>query len=108
MQDSRVDEYIGKQSSPQREICARLRKVIFKTYPEIKEEMMWGVPSYGGGKYYFVALKTHVNMGFSIKGLTKEQIALFSGSGKTVRTIEIREEIDLDEKQIIKLLKMVR
>ncbi len=47
-------------------------------------------------------------MGFSIKGLTKEQIALFSGSGKTVRTIEIRTESDLDEKQITKLLKMVR
>jgi len=42
-------------------------------------KMKWGVPSYAGGKYYFVALKSHVNLGFSIKGLSKEKIALFQG-----------------------------
>ena len=55
----------------------KLRTIIFKTFPDIKEEMKWGVPSYAGGKYYFVALKSHVNLGFSIKGLSKEEIALF-------------------------------
>ena len=72
-----VDEYIENQRSPQREVCMKLRTIIFKTFPDIKEEMKWGVPSYAGGKYYFVALKSHVNLGFSIKGLSKEEIALF-------------------------------
>ena len=86
----------------------KLRTIIFKTFPDIKEEMKWGVPSYAGGKYYFVALKTHVNLGFSIKGLSKEKIALFQGNGKTMKIIEIKSEKEIDEKQIVKLLKMVK
>ncbi len=107
MQDKKVDEYIEKQESPQKEICNKLRKIIFKTFPNIKEEMKWGVPSYANGKYYFVTLKTHVNLGFSIKGMSKDKIALFQGSGKTMRVIEIKSEKDIDEKQIIKLLKLI-
>jgi hypothetical protein len=49
---------------------SRLRTIIFRTFPGIKEEMKWGVPSYAEGKYYIVALKTHVNLGFSIKDLS--------------------------------------
>lgn len=106
--DINVDEYIEKQQSSQREICKKLRQIIFKTFPDIKEEMKWGVPSYGNGKYYFVALKTHVNLGFSIKGLSKEEITLFQGSGKTMRHIEIMSENEIDETQIVKLLKLIQ
>jgi len=108
MKNKKVDEYIEKQKSPQKEICKKLRKIILKTFPDIKEEMKWGVPSYSDGKYYFVALKTHVNLGFSIKGLSKEKIALFQGSGKTMRNIEIKSEKDIVEKSIIELLKIVK
>ena len=106
--DINVDEYIEKQQSPQKEICKKLRKIIFKTFPDIKEEMKWGVPAYGNGKYYFVGLKTRVNLGFSIKGLSKEEIALFQGTGKTMRHVEITSENEIDEKQIVKLLKLIK
>ena len=59
-----VDEYIEKQKSPQKEICQKLRQIILNSYPDILEEMKYGVPYYGD-KYYIVALKTHVNLGFS-------------------------------------------
>lgn len=62
--DKQVDEYIEKKKYIQKEICNKLRKIIFKTFPDTKEEMKWGVPSYENGKYYFVALKNHVNLGF--------------------------------------------
>ncbi len=107
MKDKKVDDYIEKQNSPQKEICKKLRNLIFKTIPEIKEEMKWGVPSFANGKYYFVALKTHVNLGFSIKGLSKEEIALFQGNGKTTRIIEIKSEKEVNEKQIVYLLKLI-
>jgi hypothetical protein len=102
--DKRVKEYIEKQKSPQKEICYRLRDIILKTFPGIKEEMKWGVPTFSGGKYYIGALKEHVNLGFSINGLTKEEIALFEGSGKTMRHIKVRTPGDIDEKRIVKLL----
>ncbi len=104
MRNQKVDTYIAGQKSPQKEICEKLREIIFKTFPEIKEEMKWGVPSYADGKYYFVALKSHVNLGFSIKGFSKEEIALLQGSGKTMRSLEIASTKEINETQIVKLL----
>ncbi|MFW9773103.1 MAG: DUF1801 domain-containing protein [Candidatus Thorarchaeota archaeon] len=105
--DKRVSEYIQKQKSPKKEICQQLRDIIVKTYPNINEKIKYGVPYYGD-KYYIVALKTHVNLGFSIEKLNKEEIALLEGSGKTTRHIKINTLEDIDEKRIIKLLEMVK
>jgi hypothetical protein len=88
-----VEEYIEKQKSPQREICHELRTIILKTFPDIKEEMKMGVPWYEG-KYYIVALKDHVNLGFSLTGKTMKHIKLYS----------LKE---IDEKKIVKLLRVV-
>ena len=101
-----VTEYIEKQKSPQKEICQKLSDIIFKTFPIIKEEMKWGVPTYGNGKYYIVSLKTHVNLGFSLKDLSKEEIALLEGSGKTMKHIKINSLKEIDEKRIVKLLRL--
>ncbi len=108
MGDKRVDEYIKKQISPQKEICTTLRKIILKTFPDIEEGMKWGVPSYDNGRYYFVTLKSHVNLGFSTKGLSKDNLALFQGSGKTMRVIEIKSKKEINEKEIVKLLKLIK
>ncbi len=112
--DEKVDEYINKQKSPQKEICHRLRKIIFKTIPEINEEMRAGVPCYGYtkedycGKYYIAALKDHVNLGFSLKGLSKKEIELFEGTGKTMKHIKVYSLNDLDEQRIVKLINLVK
>ena len=102
-----IEAYISKQTSPQKEICQALRQLIFKTYPDAKEEMKWGVPAFAGGKFYLVALKDHVNLGFSTAGLTKEEIALFDGGGKTTKHIQVDSTNNIDEKRIVKLLKLV-
>ncbi len=112
--DEKVDQYIKRQKSPQKEICQKLREIILKTVPEINEEMKVGVPCYGStkedlcGKYYIAALKDHVNLGFSLKGLTKDEIALFEGTGKTMKHIKVYSLKELDEKKIINLLKLVK
>ncbi len=102
-----VDDYITKQKSPQKEICQRLRNIILKTFPNIKEEMKLGVPWYEG-KYYIVALKNYVNLGFSLKGLSGKEVGLFEGGGKTMKHIKIHSLDKIDEKKIIKLLKVVK
>ena len=106
--DPHVDEYIDKQKSPQKEICQRLRQIIFDTFPEIKEEMKWGVPAYDDGRYYFVSLKNHVNLGFSLKGLSTEEIGLLEGSGKTMKHIKVNSLEGIDEPGIVQLLLMVK
>lgn len=101
-----VDDYIAKQESPQKEIVKRLRRIILKTFPDIKEEYKMGVPFYEN-KYYIVALKDSVNLGFSIKGLTREQQKLFQGQGKLMKHLKFFSYEEINEEEIVRLLKMV-
>jgi hypothetical protein len=105
--DKKVEAYIQKQPSPQQEICRALRELILKTFPGIKEEMKWGVPAYADGNYYIVALKDHVNLGFTLKGLTKGDEKLFDGGGKTMMHVKVSALDDIGYGRIIKLLKLV-
>ena len=101
-----VDAYIQKQKSPQREICQALRQIILKQFPEIREETKLGVPYYED-RYYIVALKDYVNLGFSLKNLTPEEVKLLEGGGKTTKHIKVRSLAEIDEARIVRLLKLV-
>ena len=74
---SPVDNYITKQESPQKEICRELKALILKTLPGAREEMKWGVPTFCNGKSYIVALTDYLTFGFSVKRLSKKEVALF-------------------------------
>jgi hypothetical protein len=105
--DKKVDEYLAKQKSPQKEILESLRKIVHKTIPKAEEKMWVGVPWFEG-KCYIVALKDHVNMGFSIKGLSKKELELLEGAGKMMRHIKFHSLKDINEEQIAKLLRLVK
>jgi len=105
--NNKVDEYIKKQKSPQKQICQALREIILRTFPSIKEDLKYGVPYYDND-FYIVALKNHVNLGFSIEGLRKEEIELLEGTGKTTRHLKIFTVKDIDEDKIQKLLTMIK
>ena len=105
--DSKVKEYIEKQSSPQKEICLKIREIIKNTLPNTKEEMKWGTPVYCSNKIYIGSFKKQVNLGFQIKGLTEDQVSSLEGTGKTMRHIKIYNLDDLDEKKIVKFIKLV-
>jgi hypothetical protein len=100
-----VDKYVGKQKSPQKEIVQRLRDIILKTFP-IKEEFKMGVPWYED-KFYIVALKDHVNLGFAVKGLSEQEMALFEGKGKMMRHRKFYSLEDVDEGRVAQLLRLV-
>lgn len=53
------------------------------------------------------ALKNRVHVGFTINGLSKKEIGLFEGSGKTMRHIKIPSLASLDEKKLTNLTEMV-
>lgn len=102
-----LDNYFKKQKSPQKEICLKLREIIFRQIPNVQEEMKWGVPAYADGKIYIVALKDHVNLGFSIEDLPKEKRNVLEGSGKGMRHLKFSSLADIDEVLIKDLLKSV-
>jgi hypothetical protein len=104
--NKKVTEYIGKQKEPQKQICSKLRRIILKAFPDIKEDMKMGVPWYKG-MYYIVRLRDSVNLGVSVKGLNKQDMSNFSGTGKYMRHLKFKDVKDIDEANIIKLLKLV-
>ena len=101
--DDKVNHYLETLPSPQKEICKKVRNIILKTFPNLEESFKNGVLWYEC-KYYIVGFKDHVNIGFCVEGLTKEEMSLFEGGGKYVRHIKIRSLEEIDEKRIIKLL----
>lgn len=105
--NNEVSDYIARQRPPQRHICERLRAIILGTFPGIREEMKLGVPWYEG-KYYIVALKDHVNLGFAIQGLSREEARLFEGGGKTMKHIKVYSVAEIDEAQIQRLLRIIK
>lgn len=105
--DKKVAEYINKQKSPQKEICLALKKIIFKTLPGVKEEMRWGAIVYEGGKFYIAGVRYGVNLGFAINGLSRKEISLFEGNGKSMRHIKIQTFQEINEETLTKLILMV-
>jgi len=105
--DEQVDEYIKKQKSPKKEIIQKVRNIFLKTLPSCEEKITWGAIVFAGGKFYLAAMKNRVHVGFAINGLNKEEIGLFEGSGKTMRHIKIHSLEDIDEKKLVKLIKLV-
>jgi hypothetical protein len=101
-----VDEYIKKQNPPQREIVQRLRATILKVLPDIGEEIKMGVPWYAG-KFYIVALKDHVNLGFSVQGLSEAEKRLFEGKGNLMRHLKFYSLMDVDETKVVELVELV-
>ena len=102
-----VEEYIKNQNSPPKEILQKLRKLFLTTLPGCEEKKNWGVVTFANDKFYLAAIKNRVHIGFAITGLSKEEIELFEGSGKTMRHIKIHSLDDIDEKKITKLIKLV-
>jgi len=105
--DKQVNEYIEKQKSSQKEIINEVRKIFHETLPSCEEKMRWGVITYSVGKFYIGAMKNRVHVGFAITGLSKDEISLFEGCGKTMRHIKISAVEDINEKTLVKLIEMV-
>jgi hypothetical protein len=104
--NERVNEYIKELDTPQKEICEELRALILNNFPNIKESMKYGVPYYDN-KFYIVGLKDSVNLGFSIKNLTNDEISLFQGTGKTTRHLKFQTSDEIKEEKVVRLLKLV-
>ena len=65
-----------------------------------------GVPWYDG-KFYIVAFKDHVNLGFLVNGLSEQDKALFMGKGSMMRHLKFRSLKDVNETRVAKLLRLV-
>jgi uncharacterized protein YdhG (YjbR/CyaY superfamily) len=105
--DRQADTYTEKQKSPQKEILQELRRIFQEKLPNCEEKMTWGVITFASGKFYIAAMKNCVHVGFAITGLSKDEISLFEGSGKTMRHIKIPSLERIDEVRLAKIIELV-
>ena len=105
--NEKVRSYLEKLPSPQKEICEKVREIILRTFPDLQESFKNGVPWYED-RFYIVGLKDHVNIGFSVRGLTDEELSLFEGKGFYMRHVKIFSMQDINESEIVKRLELVR
>ena len=105
--DKQADAYIEKQKPPQKEILQKVRKIFQETLPNCEEKMTWGVITFASGKFYIAAMKNRVHVGFAVTGLSKDEISMFEGSGKTMRHIKIPTLESIDEIMLVKMIEMV-
>ena len=105
--DTLIKEYIEKQEPLQKEILLKLRDIFIKTLPNCNERFAWGVIVFADDKFYIASMKNRVHVGFTITGLSKKEIELFEGSGKTMRHIKIYSREDINENKLIELIRMV-
>ena len=106
--DSKVNDYFSKLPKNKRKLCLTLRGIILKNFPEIQEEYRWGAVVYDNGRFYLAGVRRGVNIGFAIHGLSKEEISLFKGSGKTMRHLKFESVKEIDETMLSDLLQLVK
>ena len=105
--NSQVKVYLEKQPSDRRKIMEKLREILIEAVPSLNEKMEWGVMCYDD-LYYIANLPKQINMGFSIVGLSPEEVKLFQGTGKTMRHLKYENIDSIDKEELVKIIKLVR
>ncbi|HEX6977296.1 MAG TPA: DUF1801 domain-containing protein [Patescibacteria group bacterium] len=101
-----VDDYINRLGDEQKKLALKLRAIIFKTFPDIKEEFKWSLPYYMP-VCYIGAFKDHVNLGILFGGLIKDAKLqeMMEGTGALMRHVKIYKMSDIDQSKISRILK---
>ena len=102
-----IDEYISKiKDSRLRKIMMKIVLIIRNLFPSAVESVKWGVPYYSVNKIGVISLAeytNHVNLYF-MSG-AKLSSKLLEGAGKGMRHVTIASESDINEKEIVNLIK---
>ncbi len=102
-----IKQYLEKQPLERQKIMLYLRKVLLDAIPSLNEKMEYGVMCYDD-LYYIANLPKQINMGFSIVGLTPEEVKLFQGGGKTMRHLKFENIDSINKEELVKIIQLVR
>jgi hypothetical protein len=102
------DEYLREKNLGLQEVATRLRGLVKKSVPKVKEGVNpWHIPIFesNGPICYYMAGKNHITLGF-IRGTSlPDPEGLLEGTGKNLRHVKIKSVDDLNRKGLSELLK---
>jgi len=100
--DAGVQAYIASLEPWQAAIAKRVDRLVVEHVPGVRKAIRWQCPFYGvegqGWFLAFAAFQRHIKFSFP-KGASLEPVPPF-GKFKDVRSFDVRESDDLDEKQL--------
>lgn len=102
-----VTEYLNGLPLSQQAICQNLREILLKLTPTLEEKWAWERPVYALNNKniaYFVANKSHVNLGFEQGAHLNDPQGRLVGSGINMRHIKLRTLKDIDKTYFLSLL----
>lgn len=102
-----VTKLIETIPEPIQELTKNLRELVFKSSPEIIEEVKWSKPSYAqnGLVCYLAAAKKHVNLGFYRGSDLSDKDGVLQGTGKQMRHIQVKKVEDIKPDLFISMIK---
>jgi len=101
--DAPVQEYIKAIPGWKRDVARRLDVVITRSIPRVRKAVKWNSPFYGvEGRGWFLSFHCYTNyvkVAF-FKGASLMPMPPGKSKQKDVRYLDVREDDDLDEKQL--------
>ena len=105
-----TDEYIQHLHDWQKANLVLFRKIIHDTYPDVTEEIKWGVPTFVRNRIILFAMssfKEHTKFNFIHNGaLLSDADNLFNNGleSKKSRAIDLRKDETVDKDKLAKLV----
>ncbi|HUF38447.1 MAG TPA: DUF1801 domain-containing protein [Anaerolineales bacterium] len=104
-----ITGYIAGFEDWRGDVLNRLRKQIGKADPSLKEEFKWGVPVWSARANVLAisGFKNHVKINFFKGAELEDPDGLFNAGldAKTMRSIDLREGDEIDEKALDRLVR---
>ena len=102
-----VDRFVAQVEPPLRTIVESLRAMIRAEVPELREQLIMGIPWYSvrEGICYIAPYSKHVNLGFHFGAHIKDPKKLLEGTGKNLRHVKIHNPMEARSADIRALLR---
>jgi hypothetical protein len=106
--DGSVQAYIDAVPGWKQDVCRRLDALITAAVPRVQKAVKWNTPLYGMEEsHYFMSFHCfakYVKVGF-FKGASLDPLPPGASKQKDVCYLDIREDDDIDDKQVVKWVK---
>lgn len=107
--EPKIKEFLESLPPAKRKLAMRVREIVLKTDPSIKEAVKWGNLTFtSNGNLAFIYTyntKDYINLGFFKGTELSDPGGLLEGTGRTMRHTKIQEEAAINEGQISRWIK---
>jgi hypothetical protein len=103
-----VDDYIKNQDEWKGNTISKLRQILKKSAPNVKELIKWSQPVFedDNGPFCFMkAHKNHVNIGFWRGAVLKDPYNILEGEGTKMRHVKIFQDTKINEEALTSFIK---